>query len=82
MSIPQPEPFFLTLALYDAQEGRKLTENVYLDCNSDTVYEMIPEELRAGHESYTGPQAKQTAPNLHVQNEKWLSKPGKVSEQA
>ena len=74
----QPEPFFLTLALYDANEGRKLTENVYLESNSETVYRMIPEELLSANDLSSG-QAKLTTPKLYVKNERWLSKPGKVS---
>ncbi|XP_067949265.1 dedicator of cytokinesis protein 9-like isoform X3 [Watersipora subatra] len=72
--IDNPEPFFLTLALYDAQEGRKISENVYLDCNSDELYKMLPEERVSNGELFQSG----SAPVLRINNERWLSKPGKL----
>jgi len=60
------------------KEGRKLTEDVHLDCNSDTVYQMIPEELIKGPDMLNSVHGKNTAPKLRINNEKWLSMPGKV----
>lgn len=37
----QAEPYFTSLALYDAKNGRKLTENFYFDLNSDHVRDMM-----------------------------------------
>lgn len=37
----QAEPYFTSLALYDAKNGRKLTENFYFDLNSDCVRDMM-----------------------------------------
>lgn len=37
----QAEPYFTSLALYDAKNGRKLTENFYFDLNSEHVKDMI-----------------------------------------
>lgn len=37
----QAEPYFTSLALYDAKNGRKLTENFYFDLNSEHVRDMI-----------------------------------------
>lgn len=38
----QAEPYFTSLALYDAKAGRKLTENFYFDLNSEHVHDMLP----------------------------------------
>ena len=38
----QLEPFFLTLALFDAQQGVKLSEDFHVDVNSDPLREMLP----------------------------------------
>lgn len=37
----QLEPYFTSLALYDAKAGRKLTENFYFDLNTDTARQLI-----------------------------------------
>lgn len=37
----QAEPYFTSLALYDAKNGRKLTENFYFDLNTEHVQDMI-----------------------------------------
>lgn len=37
----QAEPYFTTLALYDAKNGRKLSENFYFDLNTDYVKDML-----------------------------------------
>lgn len=37
----QAEPYFTSLALYDAKNGCKLTENFYFDLNSEHVKDMI-----------------------------------------
>lgn len=49
----QAEPYFTSLALYDAKNGRKLTENFYFDLNSDDVRDMMPsnESTMNGHET-------------------------------
>jgi len=38
----QPEPFFLTLALYDAKEERKISEDFHVDLNSPEIRAMLP----------------------------------------
>ncbi|CAG0881186.1 unnamed protein product [Cyprideis torosa] len=35
------EPIFATLALYDAKEGRKISENFYFDLNPDPIKSML-----------------------------------------
>lgn len=37
----QSEPYFTSLALYDAKNGRKLTENFYFDLNTEHVRDMM-----------------------------------------
>lgn len=37
----QAEPYFTSLALFDAKNGRKLTENFYFDLNSEHVRDML-----------------------------------------
>lgn len=37
----QAEPYFTSLALYDAKAGQKLTENFYFDINDEFVFDMI-----------------------------------------
>ena len=41
----QIEPFFLTLALYDAQKGVKISENFHVDLNSPALRQMVPPSL-------------------------------------
>ena len=38
----QLEPFFLTLALFDAQQGVKLSEDFHVDMNPSSLREMMP----------------------------------------
>lgn len=38
---PDFEPLFLSMALYDAREKRKISENFYLDLNSDLMKRML-----------------------------------------
>lgn len=37
----QAEPYFTSLALYDAKNGRKLSENFYFDLNTEAVRDML-----------------------------------------
>lgn len=37
----QVEPYYTSLALYDAKAGRKLTENFYFDINNDNVRQIF-----------------------------------------
>jgi hypothetical protein len=38
----QVEPYLTTLALFDAKQGRKLTENFHFDVNHPQVRNMVP----------------------------------------
>ena len=40
-----PEPFFVSLALFDARRGVKLTENFYFDPNPPEIRRMIPPDV-------------------------------------
>lgn len=42
-SLCQVEPYQTTLSLYDARNGRKLTENFHFDINHEVVHEMVKE---------------------------------------
>ncbi|XP_043521247.1 dedicator of cytokinesis protein 9 [Frieseomelitta varia] len=42
-SLCQVEPYQTTLSLYDARNGRKLTENFHFDINHEVVQEMVKE---------------------------------------
>lgn len=59
----QAEPYFTSLALYDAKNGRKLTENFYFDLNSDYVRDMMTTNtntLTNGQAETNGTDAKAT----------------------
>jgi hypothetical protein len=61
----QPEPFFLSFALYNAKEGCKISEDFHFDPNSPEIRSMIPSELiRANSVSINGanrPTSEQTS---------------------
>lgn len=44
--ITNVEPFFVTLALYDACEGRKISADLHIDLNHAIVRKMIPEKIQ------------------------------------
>ncbi|PSN40266.1 Dedicator of cytokinesis protein 11 [Blattella germanica] len=46
----QVEPYLTTLALFDAKQGRKLTENFYFDVNHPQVRSMVPSISKNGSE--------------------------------
>lgn len=52
----QAEPYFTSLALYDAKNGRKLTENFYFDLNSEHVRDM----MNTNQNTLTNGQANET----------------------
>jgi hypothetical protein len=41
----QPEPFFLSFALYNAKDGCKISEDFHFDPNSPEIRAMIPSDL-------------------------------------
>lgn len=41
----QPEPFFVTFAIYDAKEGKKISEDFHVDPNEPEIKVMIPADI-------------------------------------
>lgn len=41
-SVVKIEPFFVTLALYDAGKGVKISEDFHVDLNSPYIRQMVP----------------------------------------
>ena len=41
-NIFQPEPFFISFALYDARYGCKISEDFHFDPNSDDIRGLLP----------------------------------------
>lgn len=50
----QIEPYFTSLALYDAKAGRKLTENFYFDLNTETARKLIQTDCCKAKKSENG----------------------------
>ncbi len=76
----QPEPFMISLALYDAKEGKKISEDFHCDLNSPEIRAMIPLELIHATDmlnSVDGHDSSQ--PKLEGVSEKWLQDPRLVS---
>lgn len=72
----QPEPFFLTFALYNAKEGKKISEDFHFDANSDEIRSMLPRE--SVHMTSSASHSRQTAngapasPSTGACDMKWL----------
>jgi dedicator of cytokinesis protein 9/10/11 len=45
----------LILALFDARDGRKLSEDVHLDVNSEEARDMVPRERAVGEQNEAHP---------------------------
>lgn len=45
------EPIFASMAIYDAKEKKKISENFYFDMNSDTLKRMLHTHVRCADES-------------------------------
>ena len=70
----QPEPFFITLALYDAREGRKISADFHFDPNSALLRSMIPNDLRGAADMLNSVQdASSGEPRLCGVDPKWLT---------
>lgn len=79
----QPEPFFLTFALYNAKEGKKISEDFHFDANSDVIRQMLPSEGvhmtdGASHSRPTG-NGTATSPSTAAFNMRWLELQKQVS---
>lgn len=70
----QPEPFFLSFALYDAKEGKKISEDFYIDPNELEIKKMIPDEVLCASDKLNTVEGKNSAPHLFNLSEEWLLK--------
>lgn len=76
----QAEPYFTSLALYDAKNGRKLSENFYFDLNTEAVRDMLhpnDQQIEAnGHDDKKDLFPFQTVPKEYdALPMDWLSRP-------
>ncbi|XP_065925413.1 dedicator of cytokinesis protein 9 isoform X3 [Magallana gigas] len=69
-----PEPFFLSFALYDAKEGKKISEDFYIDPNELEIKKMIPDEVLCASDKLNTVEGKNSAPHLFNLSEEWLLK--------
>ena len=49
----QIEPIFASMALYDAKEKKKVSENFYFDMNSESLKSMLASHTEHKHVEYT-----------------------------
>ena len=69
----QVEPYLTTLALFDAKQGRKLTENFHFDVNHPQVRNMVPCVSKNGSDDKCGtllPSELQQVPEEWLMNQK------------
>ncbi|XP_065346303.1 dedicator of cytokinesis protein 11 isoform X2 [Cloeon dipterum] len=52
-NVSQIEPYFLILAIFDARDNRKLTENIQFDVNTDEAKAMLAEAISDSEENGT-----------------------------
>lgn len=75
-SLCQVEPYHTTLSLFDARNGRKLTENFYFDVNNeivrDIVRELSPTGIMTETEDITFPEELKSIPS------DWIKYPKQV----
>ncbi|XP_061183678.1 dedicator of cytokinesis protein 9-like isoform X1 [Saccostrea echinata] len=69
-----PEPFFLSFALYDAKEGKKISEDFYIDPNEKEIRQMVPDEVLLASDKLHSIEGRNTTPDLHDLSEEWLLK--------
>ncbi|RUS77352.1 hypothetical protein EGW08_014889 [Elysia chlorotica] len=68
-----PEPFFLTFALYDASEAKKISEDFHLDPNEPEISAMIPADLLAAPDKLQTVNGREsTSPQLKGLQSSWL----------
>jgi len=79
----QPEPFYLIFAMYDAKEGRKISEDFHMNLNEPEIEKMIPTDLQFASDRLNKVEGKSGAPDLKGLDEKWItSKHRQVGEAA
>ncbi|XP_078311760.1 dedicator of cytokinesis protein 9-like isoform X10 [Crassostrea virginica] len=77
--LTNPEPFFLSFALYDAKEGKKISEDFYIDPNDLEIKRMIPEEILCASDKLNTVDGKNSAPYLFNLAEEWLLKKDRLA---
>ena len=65
----QPEPFFITFAIYDVKERRKISEDFHVNPNEPEIQAMIPAELLSFCDRGGG-----DAPEIKGLPDDWISK--------
>ncbi|XP_071951747.1 dedicator of cytokinesis protein 9-like isoform X5 [Antedon mediterranea] len=71
------EPFFMTLALYDAKHNKKLSEDFHMDLNDEKIRQLIGREMDIPNGSSTTSSSSSWTPDLGKLNEDWLKYPTK-----
>ncbi|KAI0229885.1 Dedicator of cytokinesis protein 10 [Lamellibrachia satsuma] len=72
--LDNPEPFFITLSLYDAREGKKISEDFHFDPNKKRIRSMIPNELLNTTDMLNSVnRATSGEPDLYRVDSKWLA---------
>lgn len=71
---PQPEPFFITFAMYDAIEGKKISEDFQVDPNEPEIRSMIPEDLLNTFYNSGGGDCNDASSDINGLIEDWISK--------
>lgn len=64
----QAEPYFTSMALYDARAGKKITENFHFDLNEDSIRDMIQQACTTGELPSPTASISSTAINGHATN--------------
>ncbi|XP_060575600.1 dedicator of cytokinesis protein 9-like [Ruditapes philippinarum] len=67
-----PEPFFLTFTLYDAKDGRKISEDFHMDLNEPEIENMVPADIVSASDRLHTVEGKSSTPELNGLDEKWL----------
>jgi hypothetical protein len=60
--------------LYDAKEGKKISEDFYIDPNDREIKQMIPDEVLLASDKLHSVEGRNSAPDLHQLAEEWLLK--------
>ncbi|XP_059143598.1 dedicator of cytokinesis protein 9-like isoform X5 [Physella acuta] len=69
-----PEPFFLTFAMYDAKQGKKISEDFHIDPNDPEIRAMIPPELLLATDRLHSINGKDpTSPDVRGMKVEWLA---------
>ncbi|XP_041349256.1 LOW QUALITY PROTEIN: dedicator of cytokinesis protein 9-like [Gigantopelta aegis] len=70
--ICNPEPFFISFALYDAKEGRKISEDFHIDPNEPEISAMIPHDILQASDHLHTVEGRSNSPDLYGLSEDWL----------